>query len=49
MGVSDGLSQITKLLAPYFIVLMNDKKIHPIIISSIVYLFLGIIPVFFLK
>ena len=49
MGVSDGLSQITKLLAHYFIVLMNDKKIHPKIISSIVYLLLGIIPVFFIK
>ena len=49
MGVTKALSQSGKIGVPYLITAMNDIGMYPIVAVSILYLILGIIPLFFVK
>lgn len=43
IGLTVGLAQITRILVPYFIIKMNDIGVHPLAISSAIYLSFGIL------
>ncbi len=46
VGLSIGFSQIGRIILPYFITKVNDLGIHPIIVSSVLFLALGLLPMF---
>ena len=44
-----GISQIARIIVPYLINYMNQIGFHPLVASSMLYLVMGIIPIFFVK
>jgi hypothetical protein len=49
VGLTVGSSQVGRIILPYMITAVNDLGIHQIIVSSVLYLLLGIIPLIPLK
>ena len=48
MGLSSGLSQLGRFFSPFIVASMNDYGFHPFIAVSLVLLFCGVFPIFFI-